>query len=54
MKYGLLQQNLKTLISNNEFYIIKMVVILEETHGYLIKRNKFKIILKLLIYLNNQ
>jgi hypothetical protein len=53
MKYGLLQQKLKTLISNNEFYIIKMVVILE-THGYLIKRNKFKIILKLLIYLNNQ
>jgi hypothetical protein len=46
-------KNLKTLISNNEFYIIKMVVILVETHGYLIKRNKFKIILKL-IYLNNQ
>jgi hypothetical protein len=39
-------KNLKTLISNNEFYIIKMVVILVETHGYLIKRNKFKIILK--------
>jgi hypothetical protein len=36
----------------NEIWFITTKM--EETHGYLIKRNKFKIILKLLIYLNNQ